>query len=151
LLRAFQPNAFVSPEQLVQSSISLAHADRRARVSVAGPDGLAAKVSLCRGGFERVECVSQATRASAEKASDVLLIAGPLSPDELSALLQRTCRLLRDGGELVVQLTLPSDDQSVRSVLERNALMIASTVFDLSAGCLVSHTVTRPALQRVAG
>lgn len=136
---------------MVQKSISLAKADRYGRVSVAGPDGLEAMISLCRSGFEHVECARQATCSSADDASDVLLIAGPLNLGELSAVLQRTCRLLRDGGVLVVQLKMPSDDQTVRAVLERNALSIASTLFDLSAGCLVSHAVRRPAALRKAG
>jgi hypothetical protein len=151
LLRAFGPNVFVSPEQLVSKSISLAHADRQGRVSVAGPDGLAAMVSLCRDGFDHVECARQATCSSADEPSDVLLVAGRLSVDELAAVLRRTCRLLRDGGVLVVQLATPSDDQTVRAVLEANALSIVSTVFDLSAGCLVSHAVEQRAALRKVG
>jgi precorrin-6B methylase 2 len=46
----------------------------------------------------------KATRSG--KAHDVLFIVGELGLDELEAVLKRTRRLLRDGGELVVRLAL---------------------------------------------
>ena len=149
-MRAVGPTVCVSTEQIVQKSICLANADKRQLVSVAGPDSLAAMVSLCRDGFDHVECVRQATCTCADEASDVLLVAGPMSTQELGAVLQRTCRLLRDGGVLVVQLQYPRDDAAVRSVLTANGMKIASTLFDLSSGCLVSHSVERAVALRKA-
>jgi hypothetical protein len=145
-----RPGAFASPDQLVRRSTVLAHADRARRVSVAGPDSLDAMVSLCRDGFDHVECARQSTCSSADEASDLLLIAGPLSPDELTGLVARTCRLVRDGGVVVVQLQRPGHDAAVRAALQARGLEIAATVFDPSAGCLVSHTVRRPAALRQA-
>ena len=149
-MRALGPNVFASPEQIVRQSITLANAERRGSVSVAGPDSLAAMISLCRDGFDHVECARQATSACADEASDLLLIAGLMSAEELSAVLHRTCRLLRDGGVLVVQLRLPRDDEAVRTAVAASGMTIASTLFDLSAGCLVSHTVERAAALRRA-
>jgi hypothetical protein len=149
-MRALAPNVFVSPEQIAHKSVCLANADRRGSVSVAGPDSLAAMISLCRDGFDHVECARQATSPSADEASDLLLVAGEMSTEALSALLRRTSRLLRDGGVLVVQLRLPRDDETVRAALHAAGMDIASTLFDLSAGCLVSHTVARAAALRQA-
>jgi hypothetical protein len=149
-MRALAPNLFASPEQIVEKSISLSRADRGGSVSVAGPDSLAAMISLCRDGFDHVECARQATSACADETSDVLLVTGMMSPEALSGVLNRTCRLLRDGGVLVVQLQYPRDDDAVRAALNAAGMNVASTLFDLSAGCLVSHTVERPAALRKA-
>lgn len=139
------PRPFASSEQIVQTSVAIARADRTGSVSVAGPDSLSAMISLCRDGFDHVECARQATSPSADQASDLLLVAGAMTPEELSAVLSRTCRLLRNGGVLVVQLKYPRDDEAVCAALGAAGMRIASTLFDLSAGCLVSHTVERPA------
>lgn len=149
-MRPLGANLFASPEQIVRKSLSLSNADRGGSISVAGPDSLAAMVSLCRDGFDHVECARQATSACADEASDLLLVTGLMSPEALSAVLHRTCRLLRDGGVLVVQLRYPRDDEAVRAALDATGMRIASTVFDLSAGCLVSHTVERAAERRTA-
>lgn len=152
MIHALGPKLFVSPEQIVRKSVYLANADRGQRVSVVGPDSLAAMISLCRDGFDHVECARQSTCTCADEASDVLLVAGPLSPDELADLLRRTCRLLRDGGVLVVQLRRPADDAVVRSALAVAGMSTTSTLVDLSAGCLVTHTVSRaaPALRKAS-
>jgi hypothetical protein len=150
-MRALGPNVFSSPEQIVRRSVTLAHADRADLVSVAGPDSLAAMVSLCRDGFDHVECARQATCSSADEASEVLLIVGRMSRVELADVLRRTCRLLRDGGVLVVQLERPQDDDVVQLVLESKGLRIASTLLDPAVGCLVSHTVERPTTLRKVG
>ncbi len=152
MIRALGPKLFVSPEQIVRKSATLAHADRGQRVSVAGPDSLAAMVSLCRDGFDHVECARRSTCTCADEASDVLLVAGFMSTDELAEVLRRTCRLLRDGGTLVVQLRRPAEDAVVRSALRDMGLQASSTLIDVSAGCLVSHTVSRaaPALRKAS-
>jgi hypothetical protein len=142
-VRARGPNLFVSPEQIVRKSVILAKAGKAQHISVAGPDSLAALVALCRAGFDHVECARQATCACADEASDVLLILGSHSPDELAGVLARTSRLLRDGGVLVVQMDGPGDAAAIRRALERSGMRVGSTVFDLAPGRLVSHTVER--------
>jgi len=146
-IRALGPNIFTSPEQIVERSVTLAKANRRQRISVAGPGSLAAMVSLCRAGFDHVECARQATCVCADEASDILLIIGLMSTADLTAVLSRTSRLLRDGGVLAVQLQSAGDDAAVRAVLGTAGLRAACTVFDLSPGCLVTHTVERVAAQ----
>jgi hypothetical protein len=144
------PDAIVSPHRIVEKSIYLAHADRRQFVSVAGPDSLEAMISLCRAGFDHVECARAATCGGADDASDVLLVVGRMSTEELSAVLARTCRLLRDGGVLVVQLQRSSDDLAVRTILKARGLGVASTLFDITEARLVTHTVRRAAALRRA-
>jgi hypothetical protein len=68
-----------------------------------------------------------------------------MPPAELTAVLARTCRLLRDGGILAVQLQSAGDDVAVRAVLRAAGMRASCTVFDLSPGCLVAHTVERAA------
>jgi hypothetical protein len=145
-VRAGGPNLFVSPEQIVQKSVILARADRAQHISVAGPDSLEAMVALCRAGFDHVECARQATCACADEVSDVLLILGRQSPQDLAALISRTCRLLRDGGVLVVQVERPGDAAAIPQIVGANAMQVDSTVLDLGAGFLVSHTVRRHAV-----
>jgi hypothetical protein len=130
------------PEEIVRQSVALANIDRHQLVSVAGPGSLAAMVSLCRDGFEHVECARQATCSCADQASDVLLVVGLMPADELAAVLRRTCRLLRDGGVLVVQRPRSNED-TVRVVLQAMGLAIGATTFDLAAGRLAAHTVHR--------
>jgi hypothetical protein len=142
-VRARGPNLFISPEQIVQKSVILARADRAQHISVAGPDSLEAMIALCRAGFDHVECARQATCACADEVSDVLLILGRQSPQDLAALISRTCRLLRDGGVLVVQVERPGDAAAIPEIVGANAMQVDSTVLDLGAGWLVSHTVRR--------
>lgn len=149
--RALGANVFASPEQIVRKSLSLAHADRQCLVSVAGPDSLAAMISLCRDGFDHVECARQATCSSADEMSDMLLIAGRQSAAELGEVVRRTGRLLRDGGVLVAQLERPADDAVVRAALASCGLWLGASLFDLNAGCLVIHRIHRPASLRQTG
>jgi len=100
-MRAFGPHLFLSPEQVVQRALSLAHVRPTDLVTVAGPDGLAAMISLCRAGYERVECARQATCAGADEACELLLIVGPMAQDALAETARRTARLLRDDGVLI--------------------------------------------------
>jgi hypothetical protein len=144
-IRALEPNLFTAPEQIVERSVTLARASRGQRISVAGPSSLDAMVSLCRAGFNHVECARQATCACADEASDVLLVVGLMPPAELAAVLARTCRLLRDGGVLAVQLQSAGDDAAVCAALTAAGMRESCTVFDLSPGCLVAHTVERVA------
>lgn len=153
MIRAIGANLFVSPEQIVEKSITLANADKTQRIGVAGPDGLTAMTALCRKGFDHVEYVRRATCHCADEASDVLLIAGLMQPEDLRALIIGACHLLNDGGALVVQLGSRGEDALVRAALTAAGMTVTSSVFELSAGCLVTHTVERTAVQqrRLAG
>ena len=148
MIRAIGANLFVSPEQIVDKSITLANADKTQRIGVAGPDGLAAMTALCRKGFDHVEYVSRATCHCADEASDVLLIAGLMQPEDLRALIIGACHLLNDGGALVVQLGSRREDALVRAALTAAGMMVTSSVFKLSAGCLVTYRIQRLAVQR---
>ena len=106
-------------------------------------------IALCREGFDNVEVVRQATCPSADGATDILMIVGRTSAPELGVVLGRTCRLLGEGGVLVVELRRPRDDEIVRAALSAGGLTVVAT---RAAGRLVSHTVLRsPALLRQAG
>jgi hypothetical protein len=149
LIRAIGANLFVSPEQIVEKSITLAHADKAQRIGVAGPDGLAAMTALCRQGFDHVEVVRRATCHCADEASDLLLIAGLMRPEDLSALIIGACHLLNDGGALVLQLSDRGDDALVRAALAAAGMDATSSVFELSAG-LATYRIQRIAVSRAA-
>jgi hypothetical protein len=137
------------PNPVVRRCIDLANADRRRAVTVAGPSGLEAMIALCREGFDHAEFVRQATCLSADGATDILMIVGRPSARELAVLLRRTCRLLGEGGFLVVELRHTRDDEVVRAALSASGLTIVAT---RAAGRLVGHSVLRsPALLRQAG
>ena len=133
----------VTLDQVVRRAVYLARARRAQAVSVAGPDGLEAMLTLCRDGFDQVVLARQAIGAA--EASDVLLIAGAMSRGELSEAVNRTARLLRAGGVLVVQLTHPTDDAQVRAALGAQGIAAAASRFDVAAGWLVAHRVERAA------
>ena len=147
MIRVIGANVFVSPEQIVDKSITLANADKTQRIGVAGPDGLAAMTALCRKGFDHVEYVRRATCHCADEASDLLLIAGLMRPEDLRALVIGACHLLNDGGALVVQLAGPCDDALVRAALAAAGMSATSSVFELSAG-LATYRIERIAVQQ---
>src|SRR5271154_1310005 len=103
-MRANGAHIFLSPEQVVQRALFLSSVQKRDLISVAGPDGLAAMISLCRAGYEHVECARQATCAGADEPCDLLLIVGAMGAEDLAETIRRTARLLRDGGMLIAQL-----------------------------------------------
>ena len=124
-------------------AVILARADRAQHISVAGPDSLEAMVALCRAGFDHVECARQATCACADEGSDVLLILGRQSAEALGAVVARTCRLLRDGGVLVVQVERPSNAAAIAGIVGAKGMRVDSMVLDLGAGRLISHALRR--------
>ena len=150
-MRAHGAHLFLSPDQVVRRALFLSSAQKQDLISVAGPDGLAAMVSLCRAGYERVECARQATCAGADEACDLLLIVGPMEVDELAETIRRTARLLRDGGVLVAQLAGAAQEAVVRPALAAGGLESQFTLVDRSAGRLVMHTARRAAQLRKAG
>jgi hypothetical protein len=137
-------------EDVSRRLVKLSRAASNDIVSVAGPCALDLLSLLCRDNFERVQCARQATCGAANDASDVLIMAGHVSAPALPEQLQRTLRLLRDGGVLAVQLNELDDDLVVQRWLENHGFDVASTVFDLSHEVLVAHTVCRRAALRAA-
>jgi hypothetical protein len=144
-VRAIGPQIFLSPEQVVQRARRLAAADTGDLVAVAGPDGLRAMVSLCRAGFDRVECAKQATCAGADEACDLLLIVGPMTAEALTDTIRRTGRLLRDGGRLIVQLADGEAQRVIAPALASVGLGAGGAVMDHAGGRLVMHTVAHAA------
>lgn len=150
-MRAFGPHIVPSPEQVVRRALLLASVGTNDLICVAGPDGLDAMVSLCRAGFERVECARQATCAGADEACQLLLIVGRTDAQALSDTVARTARLLADGGLLIAQLSRLADEAGVRHTLRALGFEAPSSVFDRSATPLVLLTVRRAAALRKAG
>jgi hypothetical protein len=131
--------------------VNLSRATSHDIISVAGPASLDLLSLICRDNFERVQCARQATCAAANDASDVLIMVGRMSGCVLPEQLQRTVRLLRDGGVLAVQLTHLDDDVALQRWLDDHGFDVASTVFDLSHEVLVAHhLLRRPALRAAA-
>ncbi len=137
-------------EDVSRRLVNLSRAASDDLVSVAGPRALDLLSLLCRDNFERVQCARQATCGAANDASDVLLLVGQVSASALPEQLQRTMRLLRDGGVLAAQLGELDDDIALQRWLENHGFDIASTVFDLSHEVLVAHTVCRRPAMRAA-
>jgi hypothetical protein len=140
-VRAIGPQIFLSPDAVIKRAIRLASADTDDFVAVAGPDGLQAMISLCRAGFDRVECAKQATCAGADEACDLLLIVGPMTPEALADTIRRTARLLKAGGRLVVQLSSAEAQAVIAPALARVGLRASGAVMDHAGGRLVIHTV----------
>jgi precorrin-6B methylase 2 len=130
--------------------INLSRAGRTDGISVAGPKALDVLSLLCRHDFERAACARQATCAAADDASDVLILAGLIAHQDLPALLERTLRLLRDGGVLVLQLADLEADLALQTLLSQLGYDPITTVFDLSDAPLVAHTLMRRAAMRMA-
>ncbi len=141
-VRAVGPQIFLSPDAVVQHAIRLASADTGDLVAVAGPDGLQAMISLCRAGFDRVECAKRATCAGADEACDLLLIVGPMTAEALADAIRRTARLVRDGGRLVVQLSSAEAQAVIAPALASVGLRASGAAMDHSGGRLAMHQVT---------
>jgi hypothetical protein len=138
-------------EDVSRRLVNLSRASREHLVSVAGPWALDLLSLLCRDNFERVQCARRATCGAADDASDVLILAGRVGAQAMADQLERTLRLLRDGGVLAVQLDALDDDIALQRWLVSHGFDIASTVFDLSQDVLVAHTLyRRPALRAAA-
>jgi hypothetical protein len=147
-VRALGLQIFLSPDEVVRRALELAAVRQDDRVAVAGPDSLQAMISLCRAGFERVECAREATCSCADGACDLLLIVGPLTAEALAETLRRTARLLKDGGVLIAQLTGPEAQAAIHPALAKAGLSIGGQVIDCFAGRLVMLTASHPAALR---
>ena len=149
-MRANGPYIFLSPEQVVQRALALTAIHPDDHVCVAGPDSLAAMLSLCRAGFQHVECARQATCLGADDACDLLLVVGPMPPEESAALIRRTARLVRDGGRVAVQVADAAQHAAVSQALSAAGFGVDFSLFDRGSGKLVIHTLRRPAAARRA-
>jgi hypothetical protein len=141
---------FLSPEQVVQRALALTAIHPDDHVCVAGPDSLAAMLSLCRAGFQHVECARQATCLGADDACDLLLVVGPMPPEESAALIRRTTRLVRDGGRIAVQVADAAQQAAVRQALAAAGFGVDFSLIDRAASRMVIHTLSRPVAARRA-
>lgn len=144
-VRAIGPQIIGSPGAIVERAVLLASADKSDLVAVAGPGGLSAMISLCRAGFDRVECAKQATCGGADEACEVLLIVGPMTCEALTETIRRTARLMRDGGRLVVQLPGAEALGVIAPALASVGLRASGAVMDHRGGRLAMHQVTHAA------
>jgi hypothetical protein len=142
---AVGPQIIRSPDAIVERAVRLASVDGSDLVAVAGPDGLAAMISLCRAGFDRVECATKATCGGADEACDLLLIVGPMTGEALAETIRRTARLMRDGGRLVVQLPGAEALGVIAPALAGVGLRASGAVMDHPGGRLAMHQVTHAA------
>ncbi len=149
-MRANRSQVFLSPEQVVQRALALTAIHPDDHVCVAGPDSLAAMLSLCRAGFDHVECARQATCLGADDACDLLLVVGPMSPEEGAALVRRTARLVRDGGRVAAQVADAAQQAAVRQALASAGFGVDFSLIDRAAGRMVVHTLRRPMAARQA-
>ena len=149
--RTFGANILASPAQLAARAAALTGAHPEDQISVAGPDGLEAMVALCRLGFDKVECARAATCRGADEASDLLLIAGPMTGAELAQTVARTARLLREDGALAIQVSDAGDEAAARAVLASLGLEATATLTDRACGRLAVFTVRRRAGLRAVG
>jgi len=140
-----------SADDVVRRAVALSRVEKEQLISVAGPGGLGAMISLCREGFERVECARQATCAGADEACELLLVVGRMDASTLMETVVRTARLLRDGGELACELASAADELVVRRALARAGFEARLPLVD-ATGRLALFTVARAASQaRLAG
>ena len=149
--RTFGANIVASPAQVAARAAALTGAHREDQISVAGPDGLEAMVALCRLGFDKVECARAATCRGADEASDLLLIAGPMTGAELAQTVARTARLLREDGAMAIQIFHAGDEAAARAVLASLGLEATATLTDRACGRLAVFTVRRRAGLRAVG
>ena len=130
---------------VVQRALILEQLDRRDLITVTGPNGLGAMISLCQAGFEHVECTRQSICECADGASDALMLIGPMTEDVLLDVLRHTIRLLRDGGRLIIQLSATSHLQAAIATLAGLGFHAAFAVVDHSVGAVGYLTVSHKA------
>jgi hypothetical protein len=105
---------------VLMSLLRQAGAGASSRIRVAGRDGLAPLIWLCRSGFEDVGYVRLIAGGPREPA-DVLLVLGGLGLDELEGLLAQH-GLLREGGALILKTPChagPDGRDPVHAALDR--------------------------------
>ncbi|MDR3506471.1 MAG: hypothetical protein P4L64_01090 [Caulobacteraceae bacterium] len=136
-----EPSNSNPPDPPLRRLLRLMGARPDQTISVAGPDALDLMISLCRAGYERVECARQATCAGADETSDLLILTGPA--EALGGLAARTAPLLRDGGVLAAWLTSVEDDPPIRGALLVHGMEIITSALDIMGGLAVAHRVRR--------
>ncbi len=142
---------FPSPEQVVRRALALSPAHHEDLIGVAGPDGLDAMVSLCRAGYERVECARQATCNGFDEAADMLFVVGPMTPEELGDTVHAARpAYMRDDGVLIAQLSAAGQPSAVlRAALTRAGLRATlHPHWTAPPARLVMHRVRRVAALR---
>ncbi|NGM52007.1 hypothetical protein G5B46_20545 [Caulobacter sp. 602-2] len=84
--------------------LELAQATPLCFVAVTGPDAAEAMGQLWRRGYQRVEIARRATCVAADERSDVLLVVGCPTADDMRATAASTLGLLRPGGVMVIDV-----------------------------------------------
>lgn len=82
--------------------LTLAQATPLCFVAVSGPGAAEAMGQLWRRGYQRVEIARRATCAAADERSDVLILVGCPTADDMRAAAASTLGLLRPGGVMVI-------------------------------------------------
>jgi hypothetical protein len=123
----------------------------RSRVRVAGRDGLAPLIWLCRSGFDDVGYVRLGSGGPREPA-DVLLALGGLSLGELETLLSEH-GLVREGGALIIKtpdLRGADGRDPVHAILERAGFHVEHCVHRQTQELHLARFEHAPPLSRAA-
>ena len=123
--------------------LRLAGAKPSDRICVAGPQGLAAMLSLCHMGFAEACCLGREACPGGETPCDVLLVTGPMTPDALVATLSHALPRLKDGGVLAAHEGGLDDDALIQKTLAAAGRSAGWRVHDMAGSCLVALEVTR--------
>ena len=114
---------------VLSSVLAEAGVSNESSIRVAGKDGLAPLIWLCRHGFDHVAYVRLGQGAPREP-GDVLLVLHTTTPAELEQLLNEPGQL-REGGVLIVQtshLRTPDGRDPIHAILERAGYVVESCV-----------------------
>ncbi len=122
--------------------LRLAGARTSDKVCVAGPQGLAVLLSLCRLGFAEACCVRPQGRPSGERAFDLLLVTGPMDRDAFARALAHALPQLKDGGVLAAHESGLEDDQVILAAIQASGRSAGWRVHDMARSCLVAVEVT---------
>jgi hypothetical protein len=110
---------------------------------VAGPQGLAVLLSLCRMGFAEACYVNGPTSSCGDEPCDVLRVTGPLSRAAFVAALASALPRLKLGGVLAAHEGGLQDDALIQQVLAGAGRQVGWRVHDMAGGCLVAMEVVR--------
>lgn len=110
------PTEGVDP--VLDRMLTLAQATPLCFVAVSGPQAAEAMGQLWRRGYQRVEIARRATCTAADERSDVLLLVGCPTADDLRASAASTLGLLRPGGVMVVDAGALLDEAPRRALAD---------------------------------
>jgi hypothetical protein len=123
--------------------LRLAGAKPADRVCVAGPQGLAALLSLCHMGFSQACCFRGEACPCGDGPCDVLLLTGPMDRDAFTSTLAHALPRLKDGGVLAAHEAGLEDDALILQALQAAGRTAGWRVHDMAGSCLVALEVAR--------